>query len=220
MATSPQSAQTFVPIDEVRDGTMVLRDGSIRAVLIVSSVNFALKSEDEQTAIILQFQNVLNALDFSLQIFIESRRLDIRPYTALLEERFRAQATDLMRIQTREYIEFIKNFTASSEIMTKSFFIVIPYTPASISFKKGTTPLGFLSSIRSNIKSKKTESAAEKTERFEDMQTQLEQRVEVVEQGLARVGLRSLRLGTEEVIELLYKIMNPGELEKPIRLHS
>ena len=214
MSQAAQSAQSFVPIDEVRDGTMVLKDGSLRAVLIVSSVNFALKSEDEQTAIILQFQNFLNALDFSLQIFIESRRLDIRPYTALLEERFRAQTTDLMRIQTREYIEFIKNFTSNSEIMTKSFFTIIPYAPAILTVRKGASPLGFLSTIQS----KKTESVAEKTERFEDMQTQLEQRVEVVEQGLARVGLRSLRLGTEEVIELLYKIMNPGELEKPIQL--
>ena len=216
MATSPQSAQSFVPIDEVRDGTMILKDGSLRAVLIVSSVNFALKSADEQIALIFQFQNFLNALDFSVQIFIESRRLDIRPYTALLEERFRAQTTDLMRIQTREYIEFIKNFTSNNDIMTKSFFVIVPYTPAILALKKGA-PLGFLPALP-RLRSKKTESAEEKTERFEDMQTQLEQRVEVVEQGLARVGLRSLRLGTEEMIELLYKIMNPGELEKPIPL--
>ena len=217
MATTPQSAQSFVPIDEVRDGTMILKDGSLRAVLIVSSVNFALKSGDEQTALIFQFQNFLNALDFSLQIFIESRRLDIRPYTALLEERFRAQTTDLMRIQTREYIEFIKNFTSNNDIMTKSFFVIIPYTPAILALKKGSSRLGFLPPLP-RLRKKKTESAEERTERFEDMQTQLEQRVEVVEQGLARVGLRSLRLGTEEMIELLYKIMNPGELEKPIPL--
>jgi hypothetical protein len=119
-----------------------------------------------------------------------------------------------MRIQTREYIEFIKNFTSSSEIMTKGFFVVIPYASAVIEIKKGATPLGILSSVRT----KKTESEAAKTERFEDMQTQIGQRIDVVVQGLARIGLRSIRLGTEEVIELLYKILNPGELEKPIQL--
>src|SRR6185369_3658024 len=100
--------------------------------VLASSLNFALKSDEERNAIILQFQDFLNSLDFSVQIFIQSRRLDIRPYIALLEEQYKEQINDLMKIQTREYIEFIKKFTESTNIMTKSFFIVVPYDPALI----------------------------------------------------------------------------------------
>ena len=127
MAQNTQATQNFVPIKEVRDGFVVLDDGSMRAILLASSVNFALKSADEQQSIIMQFQSFLNSLDFSIQFFIESRQLDIRPYIALLEEKHKEQATDLMKIQTREYIDFVKKFTENSNIMSKSFFVVVPY---------------------------------------------------------------------------------------------
>ena len=124
-----KATQDFVPIKEIRNETVVLKDGSVRAVLMASSLNFALKSADEQIAITSQFQNFLNSLDFSLQFFIESRELDIRPYLAILEDRYEKQINDLMKIQVREYVEFIKNFTKNENIMTKNFFVVIPYTP-------------------------------------------------------------------------------------------
>jgi conjugal transfer ATP-binding protein TraC len=132
MAQAPnsQATQDFVPIKEVRDGIVILKDGSLRALLMASSINLALKSADEQTAIIGQFQNFLNSLEFPIQFFIESRQLDIRPYIALLEERYVAELDDLMKIQIREYIIFIKDFTERAHIMTKNFFIVIPYQPA------------------------------------------------------------------------------------------
>jgi hypothetical protein len=128
--TSTRATQEFVPIKEVRDGFAVLKDGSMRAIIMASSLNFALKSNDEQMSILYQFQAFLNSLDFSIQIFIQSRKLDIRPYIALLEARQKEQLGDLMKIQIQEYIEFIKNFTENTNIMTKTFFIVIPYTPA------------------------------------------------------------------------------------------
>jgi len=124
MNKQSKAAQDFVPIKEVRDGVVILKDGSMRAVLMVSSLNFALKSQDEQESILFQFQNFLNSLDFSVQFFVQSRELDIRPYLNLLEERYRAQTEDLMRIQVREYIGFVKNFIENSDIMSKSFFIV------------------------------------------------------------------------------------------------
>ncbi|MFW5887353.1 MAG: hypothetical protein ACOCUH_01005 [Bacteriovoracia bacterium] len=205
MAT--QSSQEFVPIKEVRDGVIILKDGSMRAILMTSSINFALKSSDEQQSIIFQFQNFLNTLDFSVQISIQSRRLDIRPYIALLENRQREQTNDLMKIQTKEYIEFVKTFTSSTNIMTKSFFIVIPYTPAKLSIgKKGL------------LKKEKNRSREENAENFEENRSQLEQRVSIVEQGITRTGVRAVRLGTEEVIEIFYKLFNPGDVEKPIPL--
>lgn len=214
-ALKAKASQEFVPVKEVRDGVVILKDGGMRGILITSSLNFALKSEENQQAIILQFQNFLNALDFSVQIFIESRRLDIRPYLALLEERYKEQQTDLMKIQAREYIEFIKSFTESVNIMTKTFFVVVPYTAAPLEVgKRGIPTIGFLKK-KENGGGAATPTAEEA---FEEHKTQLEQRVAVVEQGLLRVGLRSARLGTEEAIELFYKLFNPGETEKPIKV--
>lgn len=207
--TNKKSTQDFVPISEVRDGIIVLKGGGLRAVLLASSLNFALKSEDEQTAFIIQFQNFLNSLDFSCQIFVQSRMLDIRPYVATLEERFKEQLDDLMRIQIREYIEFVKSFTEAANIMTKNFFVVVPYAPAMAPIAQGG-PSAMLPWNR-----KKTNSAdANRT--FEEQASQLEQRVAIVQQGLIRTGVRTVQLGTEEVIELLYKLFNPGEEGKPI----
>ena len=142
-----KSTQQFVPVSEVRDGILILKDKSLRAILLASSINFALKSEDEQTAFIVQFQNFLNSLDFSCEIFVQSRMLDIRPYIASLEVAYKGQLDDLMRIQIREYIEFIKSFTEAANIMTKNFFVVVPYSSTAISLSGsggigGNYPLG------------------------------------------------------------------------------
>jgi hypothetical protein len=208
-----QASQDFVPVKEVQNGVMVLKDGTLVGVLLASSVNFALKSQDEQVATLGQFQNFLNSLDFSIQIFVQSRKLDIRPYLALLDERLHAQTEDLMKIQVKEYIEFIRNFTENANIMSKNFFIVVPYSPALVSVKE-TLAGGLFSGGKENL------SAQEKRVGFEEHRTQLEQRLSVVEQGLVRCGIRTIPLGTEEVIELLYKMFNPGELEKPIKLEE
>lgn len=192
---------------EVRDGIVVLKDGGMRAVLLASSLNFALKSEDEQTAFIVQFQNFLNSLDFSVQIFVQSRMLDIRPYIATLEERYKEQLDELMRVQIREYIEFIKSFTEAANIMTKNFFVVVPYNPPVISTKGGFRTLLPFGQKKGDIETNRT---------FEERLSQLEQRIAIVQQGLVRTGVRTVLLGTEEAIELLYKLFNPGEGGKPI----
>ncbi|PIT90862.1 hypothetical protein COU17_03665 [Candidatus Kaiserbacteria bacterium CG10_big_fil_rev_8_21_14_0_10_49_17] len=207
-----KSSQNFVPVKEVRDGIMILNDGSLRAVLMASSLNFALKSTDEQEAIISQFQNFLNSLEFSIQIFVQSRELDVRPYVALLEGQLENTFDDLMKIQINEYISFIKNFTESANIMSKNFFIIIPYSSAGFSGKDNPIRKVF-------GKRKDTLDVRQgKDGGFEERRSQLEQRMAVVEQGLIRTGVRVAKLETEEVIELLYKIFNPGEQEKPIPL--
>ncbi|MAF59652.1 MAG: hypothetical protein QF858_04125 [Candidatus Pacebacteria bacterium] len=205
-----KASQDFVPIKEVRDGIVVLSDGSLRAILMASSTNFALKSADERSAIVSQFQNFLNSLEFSVQIFIQSRDLDIRPYIALLESQLAKTLDDLMKIQITEYIEFVKSFTENANIMEKNFFVVIPYASTGIK-----TNVGPLKSILGKGKEKKEEN---KDLGFEESLSQLEQRMTVVSQGLVRSGVRTVPLKTEEVIELYYKIFNPGELEKPIAL--
>lgn len=210
MAVNAKATQEFVPIKEIRDGVVVLRDGGLRAILMTSSLNFALKSGDNQEAIILQFQNFLNSLDFSVQIALQSRRFDIRPYLALLEDRYKSQTSDLMKTQTREYIEFIRSFTESASIMTKTFFVVVPYAAAVIDAKKG------FANISAKLAAGRGETGT-KQDSFEESVSQLEQRLAVVEQGLIRCGIRAVRLGTEEIVELFYKNFNPGETGRPIK---
>ncbi len=209
MATKPSGAtQQFVSVKEIRNGIIILKDGTYRGVLICSSINFGLKSEDEQHAITLGFQNFLNTLDFSIQIVVNSRKMDVRPYLALLAEKASEQKTDLLKIQLREYIEFVRSFTEQTSIMTKSFYIVVPYSPK----VTAASATGFLHRGASAGKS-----AAEELS-FEENRVQLEQRLTLVASSLAGTGVRSVALGTEELIELLYRSFNPGELENPIRL--
>lgn len=213
MALSAKATQEFVPIKEVRDGIVVLKDGGLRAIVLANSINLSLKSDDEQRATILQFQNFLNTLDFSVQISVQSRRLDIRPYLLLLENRMKVQSEPLLKLQTKEYIDFIRNFTEAVNIMTKNFFVVIPYTHVSIRPESGILSKFF---SKKNAKEAELESELD----FEEKRSQLEQRVSVIQQGLSRCGIKSAQLGTEEVVEVFYKVFNPGELEGKITIEK
>ncbi|MFP4022503.1 MAG: TraC family protein [Candidatus Paceibacterota bacterium] len=194
-----QATQNFVPIKELQDGVVVLEDGSFRALIMVSTINIALKSEDERAAVLVQFQNFLNTLDFSIQIFMQSRELNINPYLQMLEEQYKKQENELLKVQINEYIDFIKEYTENVNIMTKAFFIVVPYHPPMVGGKKKKKVLG----------SSKKET--KKTSTVDDYRTQLDQRISVVSQGLRRVGLRTVMLEDEEVKELFYNLFNPGE---------
>jgi hypothetical protein len=209
MATpTPTPTQAFVPVKEIKDGVIRLKDGSYRGVLICSSINFGLKSVDEQHAIVVGFQNFLNTLDFSIQIVVHSRKMDLRPYLALLHEKAEAQRTDLMKIQLREYIEFIRSFSEQTNIMTKSFYVVVPFSPH-LNASKAASAL--------NPFAHKSEGATPAST-FEEERVQMDQRMTLIASGLAGTGVRAAPLGTEEIIELLYRSFNPGELENPIRL--
>jgi hypothetical protein len=211
MALNAKATQEFIPIKEVRDGMIVLKNDELRAIVLANSVNLSLKSADEQKATILQFQNFLNTLDFPIQISVQSRKLDIRPYLLLLENRLKVQNEPLLKLQTREYIEFIRNFTESVSIMTKSFFVVVPYTHTVLKSDSGIFEKIF------GRKNKDEERIAKQVD-FEEKRSQLEERVSVIQQGLRRCGINSAQLGTEEVVEVFYKVFNPGEIEGKIKL--
>ncbi|MDQ5954397.1 MAG: hypothetical protein QG583_325 [Patescibacteria group bacterium] len=213
MAVNAKPTQEFIPIKEVRDGVLVLKDGGLRAIVLANSINLSLKSEDEQKATILQFQAFLNTLDFPIQMCVQSRKLDIRPYLLLLENRMKVQNEPLLKLQTKEYIEFIKNFTETVSIMTKSFFVVVPYTHNAL--KSDSKLLDNFFSKRN-----KTEMKIEEQMDFEEKRSQLEERISVVQQGLNRCGIKSVQLGSEEVIEVFYKVFNPGESEGKIQLEA
>ena len=204
-----KASQAFVPVKEIRNGVVILKDGGYRGILMCSSVNFALKSEDEQRAIIGGFQNMLNTLDFSIEIVVHSRKMDIRPYLALLEERMDKQSSELMRIQLREYMQFVKSFIEGTDIMTKLFYVVVPYSAAPVSAVSGALP--FLQ------KEKSVQPSEGPVDAFAEYRAQLEQRMVLVGSALAGSGVRAVPLGTEEIIELLYRSFNPSEHETPIR---
>ncbi len=202
MATTKSAAtQDFVAIRDIKDGIVILKSGQLCKVLLASSVNFALKSADEQRAILFQFQNFLNTLDFSLQIYVQSRRLNIEPYLAMLSERQDSQDNDLMKIQLREYIEFIRSFTIEVDVMSKNFFVIVPYTPLKLNLGKSFTSI--LSQGRITTTGENT---------LAEQRLQLEQRQAVVEQGLNRIGVRTIALQTDELVELFYHIYNPGDI--------
>jgi hypothetical protein len=204
MAKSGPTTQEFIPIKEIRDGIVVLKDGSLRAVLLASAINIALKSAEEQQAIVLQFQGFLNSLEFPIEISVQSRRYDIKPYLLTLERRIEQQTEELLRLQTREYIEFIRWFTDSVNIMSKKFYVIVPYTGSA-----------FVSNTEKNALQKllplKGSSFQQQTARFEEQRSQLEQRVAIVKGGLSRFGVRSEQLNTQQVIEVFYNMFNPGE---------
>jgi len=198
------TSQKFVPLRDVKDNVVILKNGQLNMVLLASSINFALKSIDEQEAILRQFQTFLNTIDFSVKFYIQSRGLNIQPYLDMLAGREEKQDNDLMKIQLREYIQFIKTFTNEVDVMSKSFFIVVPYTPVA-------------ANLQNNLKDFKDLLGGKKNIYFDDKnflehKLQLEQRVSLVEQGLSAIGVRTILLQSEELVELYYHIFNPGEV--------
>jgi hypothetical protein len=196
------ASQQFVPIKTIRDGVIFLGNNEYRAILMTNSLNLSLKGEDEQQAILSQFQNFFNSLDFPIQIFCKSRRADINPYIRSLEERLREVDGELMKLQIVEYIAYVKSFTSETNIMNKQFYVVVPYTAAIVS--------GGIMSFGSN--GKKDSNMTE----FDNIVQQISERVSVIKSGLSRCGLKVKELGTEETIQLFYELFNPGMESKSL----
>lgn len=207
MAVESQATQQFVDVEEVKNGTVILKGGGLRKILLVSGINFALKSEDDKNIIIGAYQDFINSLDFSLQIIIHSRRLNIQGYLDGLAERKENEQNELLREQISEYSEFIKSFVEQGDIMGKSFFIVVPYDPAVISGKGGLmSGLSFFG--------KKKDTSVEDKKTLDEQIEQLNQRADHIGVGLSGIGLRAVALNDEELIELFYNLYNPAATEK------
>ena len=209
-----QSTQSFVKIDQIREDTVLLKGGGMRAVIKCSSLNFSLKSQDEQDAIIMEFQNFLNSLDFYIQIFINSRFLNIDDYIETLKEKEAEQENDLLRIQTTEYINFIKDFVASTNVISTDFYVIVPFELAEAAGKTGGGG-GILSFLGFG----KAPSKMEKKQ-FLHFKNQLFQRVEFIRAGLHRFGLTTKILSTEELIMLYWNLYNPQNLQKRTLMKS
>jgi len=196
-----QSTQQYLDIAEIRDNTVIIKDGTLRSVILVSSINFSLKSENEQNAIISSYVSFLNNLSFPLQIIIQSRELNIENYISDLKKKEKEQTNELLKMQTSEYIQYIQELISLGKIMNKYFYVVVPYNPISDKQKNFFKRLTESFKPASLIKLKE--------EKFMDRRLELTRRSESVISGLLSVGVNAIELDTQGLIELYYNTYNP-----------
>lgn len=187
------STQEHLPFTAVFQDTLILKDGNYRQILLVSSINFGLKSEEEQNAILYAYQSFLNSLTFPVQILTQSRQIDLTDYIANLKQKTYQQRNELIRYQTREYLDFVQRLIQVANIMDKKFFIVIPHIKTDIK-------TGFFAPKHGYLQVSLQE--------FEKIKIDLQQKADVVSQGLSSLGLKTAKLTTEQIIELLYASYN------------
>lgn len=196
------STQDFLMISEIREDVIVTPDGGLRAVIAVSSTNFLLKSPDEQNAILARYQDFLNTLGFPVQILMQSRKLDVHGYLEKMRVRALQHTNELLRVQTEEYIEYISKLLEYGNIMNKTFFVVVPFNSQTASKQGFFDKLSnFISPAKKLIESRK--------KMLEGLEV-LNDRVSRVENGLSSVGLRTMKLNTTELVDLLYQSYNIG----------
>lgn len=203
-AATALGTQTFLQIAEIRDSTIVLKNGGLRGILSVSSINFNLKSEEEQNAIIYSYQGFLNTLEFPIQIVVRSKKLDIDDYLEKLKKRGEKQKNPLLQRQTLEYVEYIGKLVEYADIMEKEFFVVVPCDPYR------SQNLNIFQKFFQNMKPKDGYEAVKKRrEEFDELRKKLGQRMNVVKLGLENCGLKVEDLTTAQLIELFYATYNP-----------
>ncbi|MBU3901422.1 hypothetical protein KKF25_02150 [Patescibacteria group bacterium] len=195
----PASVQQKIIIEEIKEGVLILKGGDLRGVLMASSINFSLKSTEEQDALIMKYQSFLNSLDFPVQVLILSRHLTIDGYLAAIEQKRKEQTNELLKIQTAEYLDFIKNMVQVGNIMDQSFYVIVPLARVEKKEANLVEKLGLFQKPRNG-----------ETKSFDELKTQLWQRLEYVASGLAGMGIKSVPLNTEEITQLFYRMYNMG----------
>lgn len=199
------STKQLVSIADIKDNIILLQNGSLRSVIEVSAINFELRSEEEQAGILQNFQRFLNSIDFPLQIVVSSRQLNMDQYLKTVEAVAESSTNELLKIQAIEYGKFVKELLELSNIMTKHFYVVLPFyvfeTP---------TSRGILESFKGLLGSSQAIQQI-KPEQLETYRTQLMQRAELILDGLIGVGLKAHLLGGSELTNLYYSLYNPGE---------
>lgn len=199
MAEKPVSTQHYLNIADIKDNILVLRNGELRQVIEVIALNFALKSEQEQSAIVYQYQAFLNSLQFPMQLLVQSRRLDLTRYLGSLEERINQAPSPLIKAQITDYLDFVSRLISLGNIMEKHFYVVVPYTHPGI---RSRNLLGQF--FRREIVHVNEKDLADAKEKLAD-------RVELIRSSLATMGLTATVLSGEQVVKLLYSSYNPTE---------
>ena len=209
-----KSTQSFLRIAEIKNDTVVVDDGTLRAIVQVSSTNFDLKSQDEQNSIIFNFQRFLNSLDFSIQILMQSRKMEIGGYLEKLKKLAEKQTNELLRVQTNEYTEFISRLIENASIMNKNFYVIVPLGENIV-----PAASGLISRVFGRGKEKEL---TQKIENFDKAKEKLDTRVVALTSNLSGIGIRAERLKTEQIIQLYYNsynfesgpVISPGELKE------
>ena len=195
------TTQKYLDISEIRDNVLLMKDGTLRSVILVSSLNFALKSEDEQNAIVSSYVSFLNNLEYPLQIINQSREFKIDSYLETLEQKRKEQTNELLRVQTAEYLSYIRELISLGKIMNKRFYVVVTYNPLSNKQKS------FFSRLLETFRP--VTLLRLKDELFERRRRDLSARTEQIAGGLQSMGLTSVILDTQSIIELFYNTYNP-----------
>lgn len=208
----------LVDIKEIRESTVIVKDGSLRQIIMVGGVNFSLKSETEQQIITGGYQTFLNSIDFPLQILIHSRKVNIDAYIASLAQRKDEERTAILQSQIDEYISFIKGFVEKNAIMEKVFLVVISYYPnamtGGIKNIQSSFSLPFLGGKKKDDTDEKAKNKEEADRAFAEHLEQLNQRTAQAVSGLQNIGLETTILNDEQLVELFYNFYNPQTIEK------
>jgi type IV secretory pathway VirB4 component len=202
MPKNAPEVQKFVELKEIRDEVVILKDNSLKAICICSSINFDLLSTVEQEAVVARFQEFLNSLDFPVQIVISSRHFDIENYLNQIRDLEKKQTNELMRVQTSEYVNFVQSFVEFANIMTKSFYVVIPFRIVE------TREESFGGRIKNIIGARKPKKGKFEMEKFRQYKTQLDQRISLITEGLQGLGIKSVPLNDEQLTQLFYEFYN------------
>ena len=206
--TNPNSTQNTLQIAEVRDGIVIMNDGSFRSVVMVKSINFDLMSPQEQEAVEYSYQGFLNSLYFQIQIFIRSRKVDMTPYIERLDKIRSEHDNMLLALLMEDYIQYMGELSQQTNIMDKNFYVVIPFFPVVEVQKALTQNKNFLNGITKLFDRSEQHVVINEID-LENAKTELRNRVQAVLAGLQQCGIQGLPLDTQELIELYYDTYNP-----------
>lgn len=205
---NPNSTQNNLQIAEIRDGIVIMTDGSYRSVVMVKSINFDLMSPQEQEGVEYAYQGFLNSLYFPVQIFIRSKKVDIRPYLERLDKIRSEHDNMLLALLMEDYLDYIDQLAAQTNIMDKSFYVVIPYFPVVQSTKPLASSKNLLDGLVNLFSAGKTHVVINE-KHLEEAKAELRNRVQAALSGLMQCGIQGLPLDTQELIELYYDTYNP-----------
>jgi type IV secretory pathway VirB4 component len=208
--SNPNSTQNTLLIAEVRDGIVIMNDGTFRAVIMCKSINFDLMSPQEREAVEFSYQGFLNSLYFPIQVFIRSQKIDLRPYLERLDKIRSEQDNMLLALLMEDYIGFLSAVSQQTNIMDKKFYVVISYPDPDEDIKSALKQsTGFFTGVVDMFSKNKTPHVTIDETRLEQAKTELKHRVESVMAGLLESGIQSIPLDTQELIELYYDVYNP-----------
>lgn len=208
-STNPNSTQNSLQIAEIRDGIVIMNDGSYRAVIMCKAINFDLMSPTEREAVEYSYQGFLNSLYFPIQIFIRSQKVDLGPYIEKLDKIRSEHENMLLALLMEDYINFMSDLATQTNVMDKKFYVVLPLFPTvevgKVVGKAANASKGFLANALGQKEQKVVINEAD----LERAKTELRNRVQAAIGGLQQAGIQSLPLDTQELIELYYDAYNP-----------